>query len=95
MEAKAIFIMNLEEIERAAEMGLKPPKPKRQADTLLFRLEDIALAYMSVDGDINVKLSDGDVWSLEYSDDLWNAIKNELENDKGNFVQVDSGASVA
>ena len=55
------------------------PKEKYVFSEMLFDLESVVLAWIVIDeGDklINIKMADGDVWTIYYDDIMWNTLKD-------------------
>ena len=80
MRAKAQFVLNSEEIQRAIDMNLNVPKEEYIERDLYFSSDYLESAYLSPhSNDIVIHLVSSGRWILEYSEVLWNKIKLILE----------------
>jgi hypothetical protein len=93
MNAEARLLDNYEEIEayndiieqhgkeEAFNLGLytTPPKERYVKSEFLFRLKEVDNAWI-VEGDfINMKMDDGSIWTIYYTDELWNKLKKHFK----------------
>lgn len=88
MEATALFLNNYQEIEdweaKTEKMGYSEgdkPKESFSSNDFCFTLYEVRVAWKFNDNGkdrINIKLVDGEVWSLVYNDSLWNQLKNQI-----------------
>lgn len=77
MEAKALFVENYQEINNALNINIDPPEKIYKWSTVYFSIKDISFSHRDVDGNIVVYIY-GMRWTLQYSDELYARIKQEL-----------------
>jgi len=94
MKVKGFFLKNIVELQRynevVAEYGYdeafnlgkvnEPIEPIYVTNDFIFKMSDVQTAWMVHDPNvsINIKMSDGDMWSVEYTDELWNKLEEHL-----------------
>ena len=60
--------------EEAVMLGHVRPQQKFVKSQLLFKIDEISMVWL-VEGDmINIKMDDGDLWTVYYNENLWNKL---------------------
>ncbi len=94
MEAKVMLLQNVDEIaayeQAIAEHGMEEAfnlgkvdgevTPVYVSNDFMFKLDDVRYAWVIHDPDklINIRDETGETWSLKYTDELWNKLKEHL-----------------
>ena len=67
--------------EEAFTLGLydKPPKEIYVESELLFKLNDVQNAWIVEGKLINMKMEDGGVWTIYYTQEIWDKLKKHFE----------------
>ena len=77
MEAQALFLKNFKEVKKAEEQGVDPPKEEYIYGDALFNVHTITFVHKDESGDIVIYIQSYR-WTLKYSDELWNILKQHL-----------------
>lgn len=70
MIATGLVATNIEEVERAVEIGMSIPDYQYAETTLLFNIEDVKRASISRPKSINLDFGDNDVWTIKFDKEI-------------------------
>jgi hypothetical protein len=68
---------NIEEIEKAEELGFEAPEPVYRKTEILFDIEGVYYAYINVDGNININIHQN-VYTLDFNKEIWGQLKEKF-----------------
>jgi hypothetical protein len=69
-----LIISNIEDIAKADNLGIKAPEIKRVKKPMILNINDIFNARITKDNNIDLVLTDGFSYEIEYKEEIWSAI---------------------
>ncbi len=80
--ANHILVSNYKEIEQADNMNIKPPDEIHKFGKLMFNIDDVMRAWMSVNDNIVIEMYDGGEFLIKYDKGLWNKLEEHFKEER-------------
>jgi hypothetical protein len=78
MMVNYLIVSNLDEIVRADDLGIKPPSKILVKKPMVLNINDIYNARITIENNIDLVLTDGFSYEIEYKEEIWAAITNVI-----------------
>lgn len=77
MKVTYLLITNIDEIEKAQNLGIRIPEPEYTKRPMLINISKIKYARQTLNNCIEIKV-DKDYFLIEYSKEIWDAIEKAI-----------------